>query len=191
MIRNMMQSLISTQNKKDYILWFLNNHNLDDCEGEWLLYYLLKNDDLLNRLEFVRANTPNLNRGLIINSLASRDDAVLFYKGHILTSNIDKAFHDFRMNRNSPIFIEFHYYASSSCPNYLSVLTENIHDDQENDTFIAENLLTYLSYKDQELKLNKAIDFSLDNNDKENFFKYTKQLNLLYKNYNFHQEGRY
>ncbi|WP_368651951.1 YpiB family protein [Ornithinibacillus sp. 4-3] len=176
----MMQSLISTQDKRDYIQWFLDTHQLKNHESEWILKYLCKDEELLSLVHFVREDIEDYSRGMIISSEETDNKAFVFFKYHIYTSSTDKAFHDIRMQKQLPLFIQFHYPNAMSCPYYAGVLTENPNVKYyQQDTQQVDALLKYMKYEQQIKNLEVEIDQALDELDKSKFNYLTAKLQQL------------
>ena len=172
--------IIQPHQKKAFIYWFLDRYQLKTIESHWILTYLASQQKLLRNVHFVR-NAKVCPRSIIISTNCSEGAAFSFYRGHIVTSDPEKAFHDIRLNSEEPLFIELRFQQWEKCPQYASILEENpfISDEDEitpeDKKSVAQLLKKSLSSYKRDLLLEK-IDQALDERNEVEFYKLTKQL---------------
>ncbi|RCW64922.1 ReoY family proteolytic degradation factor [Saliterribacillus persicus] len=178
-----MESSITLKDKKDFIKYFLSHYQPKKRESVWILNYLLNHDEILNYTHFVR-EAKFCPRAMIISTHCTDQVAFRFYKKHIVTTDADKSFHDIRLNRKDPIYIQLNFKNSKYSIPYAVVLEDNPYlpedyfltsGDKEN---ISE-LLSFSVYKFQKDKIEAAINNALDSKNETDFIFYTNALKDL------------
>lgn len=180
-----MQTPISVQDKRSFIKWFLNQYQLKSRESVWILNYLTNHKDILANVHFVR-HAKFCPRGIVIASRCSGERPFRFYKDHLVTTDTEKTFHDIRLNRDQPLYIELDFEWANRSTFYVAVLEENPYTpdsllitkaDKEN----AKNLLDTALFEFQQNALKQKIDLALDQMDKSTFEQLVEELNQLNK----------
>ena len=171
------------KDKKEFIRWFLSNYQLKRRESVWILNYLINHDSLLKNVHFIR-EARYCPRGIVISTHCSKDVPFRFYKNHIVTTDAEKSFHDIRLNRSEPIYIQLNFKNAKQSAEYVAVLEDNpfLPDDYfitKKDQQVAKQLLDTSIYEYQKNSLQKKIDIALDKRDQANFEKYSEQLQQL------------
>ncbi|MBR7553247.1 ReoY family proteolytic degradation factor [Allobacillus sp. GCM10007491] len=176
---------VPSERKKAFIEWFLTTHPPEQREVVWLLQYILKREQLLNGIHFIYEAhlTP---RSIIVSTEEEESRPFRFYKEHIVTTDVDKAFHDIRLNQDQELFIEFIYEDVRQSAEYADVLEENpyLPDDyylEKKDYNAIEKFLEETSRENEKKSLQKRINEALDQGDEEAFLKWSKLLNNLDK----------
>lgn len=178
-----MNTPVSIKEKKDFITWILNHLQFKRRESVWILHYLLGHKTILENIHFVN-EAKFCPRGLIISSTCSDDVPFRYYKSHLVTTDPDKTFHDIRMNREQPLYIELNFKHAHLNKLYVSVLEENpyLPEDfflSEEDKQHAHQFLDQSVYLFQKEKLKTKIDAALDQGDKEEFLRLSEALKQL------------
>src|SRR5699024_3396659 len=119
-----MDHTISVKKKQAFLSWFLNHYRLKKRESFWILNYLLNHPHILNHVHFVHDITY-CPRGLVITSVCSNEVAFLFRKNHIVTTDAEKAFHDLRLNKEEPLFIQLQCNKTNHSIWFAGILEEN------------------------------------------------------------------
>lgn len=178
-----MHTPVSVQDKKDFIKWFISNYRLKKRESVWILNYLIRHDDILSNIHFVR-DINNCPRAIVMSSYCSAEVSFCFYKRQIITDDTDKTFHDIRLNRREALFIQLNFNKSYQCPYYAAILEESpftptTSKQKQEDQWMADHLLEklLLDYKINALK--KEIDLALDEFDHSIFLKLVDKLHRL------------
>ncbi len=176
----MMNIPVSVEDKKEFVRWFLNNFQLKRRESVWILNYLMNHDSLMRQVHFVE-EARFCPRGIVISTHCVEDVPFRFYKDQIMTTDAEKSFHDIRLNRDEPVYIQLNFKDSNRSAQYAAVLEENpfIPTDlyiTEKDQQVAEQFLEESIKQYQEEKLLQAIDKALDDGDQETFLKLSSQL---------------
>lgn len=181
-----MSTSISIQDKKVFINWFLDNYQLKKREGVWILNYLINHESLLSNVHFIR-EARFCPRGMIISAKCSDEVAFRFYKDHIVTTDAEKSFHDLRLNRHEPIYIQLAFKNAYQSAEYSAVLEDNpfLPDDffiTKREKQLAKEFLNYSLFEYEKKQLMEKIDDALDQNDDSKFMYYTDKLNELKSN---------
>lgn len=164
-----MKASISLEEKKRFLRWFLNNHNLKRWEGRWILNYLLGEDRALSNVKFTH-HAEYCPRGLYLSCKEEKGSPLMFYKGKITTIDGDKPFHDIRMNFSETIYLELDYDNNEQCSNLALVeeenpfLPEDYYVNSKEKDLAGEWLDGQLLRKQKELLLGR-IDEALDKKD--------------------------
>ncbi|NIK12299.1 ReoY family proteolytic degradation factor [Alkalibacillus almallahensis] len=172
---------VSPIQKKVFLNWFLNQYELPKREIVWLFDYILKRDELLNHIHFVY-EAHLCPRGMVV-SVESQDKRPFrYYKEHVVTSEVEKAFHDIRMNHQEDLYIELNFPDVRQSTAYSDVLSNNpyLPDDyylEESDYQMVDSLLQFVTDEHYMTQLKLKIDESLDNGDDEAFYFYSWLLN--------------
>lgn len=170
-----MYTPISIQNKKHFIRWFLKNFTLKKPEATWILNYLMKQHKLLSKVSFVN-NAKFCPRAIILTSDCSDQIPFVFYKQHIITTDIDKFFHDIRLHQDEHIYIQLNFKHANQNPFYVGVLEENpftptkiknLKQDQETSERLLNNLLQDFQFKKIKADINQALDEKSEKKFKE------------------------
>lgn len=178
---------VSIKDKKDFIRWFLSNYQLKRRESVWILNYLINHDSLLDKVHFIR-EARYCPRGIVISTHCSKDVPFRFYKNHIVTTDAEKSFHDIRLNRKDPIYIQLSFKNANQSAEYVAVLEDNpfLPEDffiTKKEKSLAKEILQASLYDYQLHNLKAKIDAALDNRDVESFQLYSSQLSELEKQF--------
>lgn len=175
-----MTSSIPIQDKKVFIRWFLRHYQLKRREGVWILNYLLSNEELLDYIHFVD-EAHYCPRAVVMSTVEHGGIPFRFYKGNLMTSDAEKAFHDLRLNVQEAMFIQLNFPNIPPHEYYLAVLEENPYMPyelyiSEKDRLLAEQLLQSSMQAFQREQLLGQIDAALDAGDKDRFFELSNLL---------------
>ncbi len=178
-----MTSSVTVSEKKDFIRWFLNHHQLKKRECVWILNYLMSHEQLLQQVHFVEEarHTP---RGIVMSTDDVEDVPFRFYKENIMTTDVEKSFHDIRLNRDEPVYIQLNFQGAFHSPHYVLVLEDNpyvpsIAVTTEKDRIVAERFLQESINSFRKKEILREIDEALDKNDRVTFKKLTRELRML------------
>lgn len=127
-------------------------------------------------------------KAIILSTVCANDVSFRFLKENIVTSDIEKSFHDIRLNPEEHVYIQLNFLHSNKNPHYGLVIEENpyLPESLQPDKqfaiwtdFILDEALVQFKQK----KLNEQIDEALNNGDKARFLELTEELNKLLNNY--------
>ncbi|AQQ53620.1 ReoY family proteolytic degradation factor [Planococcus lenghuensis] len=175
-----MTASISIDEKKQFVRWFLENHRMKRRECIWILNYLLGHNHLLDKTHFVE-DAHYCPRAMVISTTESKDVPFRFYRGHLMTADAEKTFHDLRLHPDEELYVQLNFRNLPRSPEYVAVLEENpfIPEDEaitETDRLAAEELLSDSMQTIQEEALLKQIDEALDAEDRDAFFQLSELL---------------
>lgn len=179
-----MKASVSINEKKDFIRWLLDNHQMKIRESMWVLNYIAGHDQILKYAHFVD-NLEGCKRGLSLSAHGSKTEPFRFFKETIVTIDPEKAFHDIRLNWDEALYIELHFSGARLSPEYALVREENpfattpINKEAENEaeTFLDQSLTLFAKEN-----LMKQIDKALDEKQEEKFYELTKLYHKLEEN---------
>lgn len=178
-----MKTPVSVDEKKEFIRWFLNHYQLKRRECVWILNYLMSHDQLMMNVHFVEG-AKYCPKGMVMSTHCVEDVPFRFYKSNIMTTDAEKSFHDIRLNKDEDIYIQLNFRTAYSSYQYAAVLEENPYQPKnlpgnEQDQYIAENILKISLSRFEEERLAQMIDEAIDNRDIELFNKLSSQLKRI------------
>ena len=175
-----MTASVSVMEKKEFVRWFLKRYQMKRRECVWILNYLLRHDDLLQKVHFVE-EAHYCSRAMVMSVTESTGVPFRFYKGNLMTADAEKSFHDLRLHPNEDMFIQLNFPLVPPSSEYLAVLEENpfmpkyLHINDK-DRLIAEEVLKNSMHSFREENILRQIDEALDTNDKDKFIELSKLL---------------
>lgn len=177
----MLTASVSIDEKRNFVQWFLRNHQLKRRECVWILNYLLSDEAILERVHFTEEVHHCRPRAMVMSTVDTPGIPFRFYKGNIMTSDAEKSFHDLRIHHEEDLYIQLNFNNIPPSQEYLAVLEENPHMPQslqvnEHDRMVAEQLVHESLHDFQEEKILRDIDEALDKGDKERFVALSKLL---------------
>jgi uncharacterized protein YpiB (UPF0302 family) len=168
-----MNYIITNSEKRSFLEWFLQAYELQKRESAWLLTYLMSDEKLLGKVRFVD-DIVSSDRSLFMSTKCGKEISFRFTKGTLVTSDVERAFHDIRLNPEEEIYLKLSFQRSESCPEYAAV-REVDPMEKYNITsnswysLLAEMVLDEAIEKFQKEKLYQQINQSLEEQDKEKF----------------------
>ncbi|MGM9928158.1 MAG: ReoY family proteolytic degradation factor [Bacillus sp. (in: firmicutes)] len=164
-----MTAIVSVNEKKEFIRWFLNHYQLKRRECVWILNYLMSHDQLMKQVHFVE-DAQYCPRGLVMSTHCVEEVPFKFYKSNVMTTDAEKSFHDIRLNREEEIYISLHFRSAYSSHHYAAVLEKNPFvptngSNNERDKIVAERVIEQSIQTYQRNKLLEQIDQALDQKD--------------------------
>ncbi|SDN61443.1 Uncharacterized protein YpiB, UPF0302 family [Tenuibacillus multivorans] len=174
---------ISSIEKNAFIKWYLSNFKTEHREMVWLLEYVMKRDYLLKHVHFV-FEAHLCPRSIIISTKEKEKRPFRYYKDHVVTTDVDKAFHDIRLNPEETLYIEMVYDNVRQSLHYAEVLEDNpyLPEDyylQNEDYILLEKIMEETTYKSKVQFIKSKIDQALDIGDMDLFFKWSEELKKL------------
>ncbi|RPF55774.1 ReoY family proteolytic degradation factor [Aquisalibacillus elongatus] len=176
---------VSTNQKRLFIKWYLETFHTEKREMVWLLEYVMKRDNLLQNIHFVY-EAHLCPRSIVMTSDENAKRPFRYYKDHVVTTDVDKAFHDIRLNPDETLYIELIFDYNRSSLEYAEVLEDNpyLPEDyylENEDYVLLEKFLSNATYYSKINILKLKIDQALDIGDVEGFHKWSQELNDLMK----------
>lgn len=178
-----MQISIKIEEKKAFLRWFLKKFTCQWRRSCELLHYILSEDVILEHVHFVR-HVHRCPRALIISSDCSANIPFLYKHLHLETTDLYQTFHDIRLHRREPLFMQINFAQAHQSPMYVAVLEDNPYVNEE--AVISEQFrissqiwLDAVVHKANIQFLQKQIDAALDSRNYEQFKTYVQQLDDL------------
>nr|NNM89866.1 IDEAL domain-containing protein [Bacilli bacterium] len=179
-----MKDMITIDDKKRFLYWFLERYQLKNPEAEWLLQYIATNDKLLAKTHFTNRfkRTP---KAIFMSSTDVNTTAFKFYKNQSVTSEVERAFLDLYNYPEEELYLTMYFSDRARCPEYAAVMVE---DEVEgklssvNDAVLsleAELWLDEVSYEHRLNNLEQRIDDALIAGDRSMFLRLSKEYKLL------------
>lgn len=175
-----MNDSISIIEKKDFLKWFLKHYRFQKRECVWLLNYFISDDIVMENLHFVE-NAEYCSKAIILSTVCSNEIPFQFFKDSVETTDVEKSFHDIRLNPEDKIYVQLNFRDSHKNPHYGIIVEENPFLPESlqpakqyeiwADLLISEAVQTY-----KEERLYAEIDKALDCKDKQAFLQLTKRL---------------
>lgn len=168
-----MNHIITITEKKNFLEWFLETYELQKRESAWLLTYLMSDENMLEKVRFVD-DLHLSQRSIFMSTRCVKDSSFKFMKGTLETTDVERAFHDIRLNPDELLYLKLSFKKSESCPEYAAV-REVDPMEKYNITsnswysLLAEMVLDESIEKFQKETLYQQINQSLEEQDKEKF----------------------
>lgn len=173
----------SLEEKKAFITWFIQNHQLKRRESLWILNYLLNHEVLLKNIHFVE-NIESTNRGIGLAALESSKESFVYYKEGKKFDDPEQAFHDLRLNWKENFYLEIFFEHSYQSLSAFGVLEDNPFETDEIgfDSELVElvdDSLAKLTLLERKKYLLELIDAALIDKNEEKFNAYTEELKVM------------
>lgn len=180
-----MNNSVPVMEKRDFLKWFLEQHQLKRRECAWLLNFLMSDDYLMERVHFVE-QAEYCPKALMISAVDVDSIPFAFHKNKHVTMDAEKSFHDIRLNRDEHIYIQLNFKDKHTCPQYMAVLEENPYvpinkNEKEVQSLLAEMFLDECVRRFQMEQLREKIDQALEKRDEKVFHELAEEYNHLRK----------
>lgn len=172
------EQLISVDEKKNFLKWFISRYELKAKECIWLLNYILSDDHIISLLRFVQS-IEKCPRAMFISERFTDSVPFLYRKERVETSEPEKAFHDIRLYQDDPIYVQLNFEGAAHSAPYLSVLEDHpfaASDLEERYGKEADRVMRLSEQNFLTEKLNEQIDQALKDKDEVRFRALTNQL---------------
>lgn len=181
-----MHQVVSVEEKRNFLTWFLQNYILAKRESAWMLSYLRAKDELLERVHFVDEIHTEKRCILISTTCSPEGIPFQFFKKEFYTTELERAFQDIRTNPTEDIYIFLSFANSEKSPQFAAVREVINMEKQYPHTnswysLIAEMVLDEAKESFQKQALYHQIDLALDRQDRQQFMQLTKKLTQLLK----------
>ena len=113
-----------TAERKEFVKWFLRNHQLKTREAVWILNYLISDEKLLKNVHFVddAKHTPC---GLEMSAMDSKEVSLCFYYNGNTIANGEQIFNELRRNQGKPLYLQINFQEPKPNSQYIAILEEN------------------------------------------------------------------
>ena len=178
-----MSNWVSTTEKRHFIKWFLDHHQLKHKDARMLLEYLLKNHHILENLSFTE-NIRLKENTIVISTINSDEPGFLYYYNQRKTDDVSKALGNFMSNPAEKINLILHFYGKQTNHRYLQLVEPAVdsfkrYKQFQQDSKEADLLIDQLLIEEEINILKLQIDHALDQNDQEAFKRLVARLNEL------------
>lgn len=176
---------VNVADKKEFLVWLVNNISFSQREVLWILNYLINHEAILNNVHFIE-QADKANRGLKVTERDLDDEPIqLFLSGKNFTDT-DQIFHEIRMNWKEALYVECIFEDSWQNSQYLSILEDNPYArwNEQVSEDVIESINVFFDHEEKKAKLNllhSQIDSALEDNNYEAFLELTDELNRLNK----------
>lgn len=178
-------NLISAENKRKFIEYFLKHYQLKRREGKWVLNYLKAEESHLEKIHFVE-DASLCPKGLVFTAHGVESSEFYFYSDGLKSSNIEKVFNTLKREPIDNLYIELNFPHWQMNDAYIEVLEKNPYaldilnltpeEQLMVDSVIEDNMNAFaVDY------LVREIDAALDSADMPLFYSLTDQYNHLLK----------
>lgn len=176
---------INVSDKKDFLVWLVNNVSFSRREILWILNYLINHEAILNNVHFVE-HADKTDRGIRVASTETEEKPIsLFLAGKEFTDT-DQVFHEIRMNWKKELYLECIFENSWQNSQYLSILEDNPYArwNEQVSEDILEQINEFFDQEEKQAKIDflySEIDVALEKKDHESFLKLSNELNHFKK----------
>lgn len=177
---------VNVSDKKEFLVWAVNNLSFKQREVIWILNYLINHEAILNNVHFIE-RADKTTRGLKIVTSEIDDRPIMLYLADKKFTDTDQVFHEIRMNWKADLYLECVFDGSWQNTQYLSILEDNPYapwNEQVSGEIIA-SLDAYFEQEEKQAKIDllyQQIDASLEKDDYDGFLKLSNELNRLKTN---------
>ncbi|MBO0440968.1 hypothetical protein DOK67_0002696 [Enterococcus sp. DIV0212c] len=174
---------VNVSDKKEFLVWLVNNISFSQREVLWILNYLINHEAILNNVHFIE-QADKAARGLKVTSREMEEEPIrLFLSGKVFTDT-DQIFHEIRMNWKEALYIECVFDGSWQNSQYLSILEDNPYArwNEQVSEEVVESINNFFAHEEKQAKIDllySQIDLALEDNNYDAFLELTDELNHL------------
>lgn len=178
-----MSNSTSVREKKEFLKWFLKNHRFQIRECVWLLNYFISDDLVMENIRFVE-HAEFCPKAIIVSTVCSNETPFQFLKENIVTFDVEKSFHDIRLNPDEEVYVQLNFKNAHKNLQYSLIVEENPFlpesmQPRKQYAIWTDFILDESLFKYKKEQLDKQINQALDNNDKKAFLQLTTELKKL------------
>ncbi len=178
-----MSNWVSTTEKRQFIKWFLDNHQLKHKDARMVLEYILQHHHILENLSFTEKIRLN-EKTIVISTMHSDEPGFIYYYNQKKTDDISKTLGSFMSNPAEKTNIILHFYGKQSNHRYLQLVEPSTdsfkrYKQFQQDAKEADSLLDKVLLEQEMNILKLQIDRALDQNDKQTFTRLVARLQEL------------
>jgi uncharacterized protein YpiB (UPF0302 family) len=169
--------MVTKEEKELFIKWLLGNKQMKKRECVWLLNFMAR-DFNLDKLHFVE-KAEYCPKAIVMHTQCIDGVPFRLYKDGVLTTDVEKAFHDIRLNPTEDVYLEVNYRDKHRCPHWSGVWENNPHYtvDKISTKFgvYADMVIEDMLFKRELSRLDNEIDIALIQGDRELFMTLSAQ----------------
>ncbi|WP_078427064.1 YpiB family protein [Alkalihalobacterium alkalinitrilicum] len=176
-----MSKWVSTNEKKAFLLWFLENHRLKKADARRLLEVLIKNFHLLENVHFTDELRPT-RRTVVISSINSDEIGFKYYQSGRVYEEVAVAYSEIMNNPTEPVYLLIHFYGKLNNHRYLQLIENKAIDNIRRYEYYekvakkADQIIEQSLVQNQKEMLLRQIDKALDEKNEELFKQLVQQL---------------
>ena len=176
---------VNIADKKEFLIWLVNNVSFSQREVLWILNYLINHEAILNNVHFIEQADKAV-RGLKVTAKEMDDEPIRLFLSGKEFIDTDQIFHEIRMNWKEALYIECIFDGSWQNSQYLSILEDNPYArwNEQVSEEVIESINDFFAHEEKQAKVDLLycqIDLALEDNDYEAFLELTDELNRLKK----------
>jgi uncharacterized protein YpiB (UPF0302 family) len=169
--------MVSKADKELFIKWLLGNKQMKKRECVWLLNYMAR-DFNLDMLHFVE-KAEYCPKAVVMYTQCTDGVPFRFYKDGVLTTDVEKAFHDIRLNPQEKVYLQVGYHDVHRCSHWAMVCEDNPHYAMDKTSakfgIYADMVIEDMLFKHELSRLDSEIDTALIQGDRELFMTLSTQ----------------
>ncbi|MEI5992577.1 ReoY family proteolytic degradation factor [Candidatus Enterococcus mansonii] len=174
---------VNVSEKKEFLIWFVNNVSFSQREVLWILNYLINHEAILNNVHFIE-RAEKTTRGIKITSSEMDDEPIKLFITNKEFTDTDQIFHEIRMNWKEALYVECIFEDSWQNGQYLSILEDNPYArwNEQVSEDVVENINNFFAHEEKQAKIDflyRQIDLALEENNHEAFLELSNELNRL------------
>lgn len=176
-----MNRWISSQEKKSFLKWFIDNHRLKRTEAKRLIELMIKHVHILDNVHFT--DDVKVDQKLIVISSTNSDEVGFkYYKNKRVYEDVAVAYGDLMANPNDTYYILLHFYGKTNHQKYLQLVEKKLIDNirryeyYQRVTKEADEILSQSLSENEKEILKARIDKALDDKDEALFKKLVEEL---------------
>lgn len=179
-----MKKWVSTTEKRSFLKWFLENHQLKRSDARKLIEYLINKPYILDNITFTEELKAN-EKTIVISSFNSDEPGFEYYCNQRKTDNVAQALGDLMNSPSDKIKLILHFYGKSLNHRYLQIVETPIvdkikqYEQYQKDAKEAEQLIDKLLLQNEIKRMKKEIDLALDARDEVLFKNLVSKLKEL------------
>ncbi|KYG29319.1 YpiB family protein [Alkalihalobacillus trypoxylicola] len=179
-----MKKWVSNDQKRNFLTWFLQQHQLKNKEVKIVFDQFIRNHHLLEKLHFTDHIVKN-KKTIVISSYHSDEPGFLYYSNNQKYEHISKVLDDLNTNPSTSYYLLLNFNGKSINQRYLSLVESDTNDRfQEYKRFVqyekdTNQMIDELLKQQNKDAIRQKIDEALDNRDKVLFNKLVSKLHEL------------
>lgn len=170
---------VSIQEKKEFLTWFLQKHEMHSEELNWFIQDLLDDQRTLEYVHFVE-RMKDCPKGIMITIRPAGNLSFVFFKGKVRTNDIYTAYHELQLYQQENMFVNVNFPEKEQNILYQAVLEADYAFRQEISR-VTEQLLHKITREGEVAYLEREIDRSLFAEDYGAFMYFSNRLKTLKK----------
>ncbi|MGX7029934.1 YpiB family protein [Vagococcus zengguangii] len=174
--------MISTEEKKLFLTWVLQNIRFNDREAYWLINYIVTHETVLKKVKIIEQveKTP---RGIKFSDIKQKEPAFQMFKHHLTFDHGEQIFHEIRANVLFDLYLEFNLEDAWKNEELMRVLEDNPYAPWNEQVYVKanHNVLDELEATFNEQSIREAIDLALEQGNHQRFNELSQVLNRQLK----------